>query len=215
MAIDLMAAGGASNDVTATAGDILSGKTANNSDGDVITGTLALSGNAGTGDVLSGKTFYTTDPKSKATGTMTNNGTWNKSINPGDSVTIPAGYHSGGGWVKANNEVQWNADLYLILCIQFQGGYANGYIPEHTAVRMNRGKTTEPQFSYFSSMAGNIANQSNVCYAGLLKITTEWGNYKYANCQALTNIYDCINGKSYPSGTVMHLYTGVYCFRKN
>ena len=39
-------------------------------DGNPLTGTLTLSGDAGAGDVLSGKTFYTTNPKSKQTGTM-------------------------------------------------------------------------------------------------------------------------------------------------
>lgn len=39
-------------------------------------GTLALTGNAGTGDVVSGKGFYTTDPKTKQTGTLADkNGT--------------------------------------------------------------------------------------------------------------------------------------------
>ena len=39
-------------------------------DGNPLTGTLILSGDAGASDVLSGKTFYTTNPKSKQTGTM-------------------------------------------------------------------------------------------------------------------------------------------------
>lgn len=33
---------------------------------------------------------------------MTNRGAWSTAINPGGSVTIPAGYHSGGGKVSAN-----------------------------------------------------------------------------------------------------------------
>ena len=56
--------------ITAGAGDILSGKVIVGPDGEPLTGTLALSGNAGAGDVLSGKSFYSTDPKSKTTGTM-------------------------------------------------------------------------------------------------------------------------------------------------
>lgn len=59
------------------------------------------SGNAGTGDVLSGKTFSNSSTNG-ATGTMTNRGAWSTTINPGGSVTIPSGYHSGGGKVSAN-----------------------------------------------------------------------------------------------------------------
>ena len=60
------------------------------------------SGNAGTGDVLSGKTFSNSSTNG-ATGTMTNRGAWSTSISPGGSVTIPAGYHNGGGTVSAHN----------------------------------------------------------------------------------------------------------------
>lgn len=56
--------------VSAAADDVLSGKVIVGSDGEPLTGTLALDGDAGAGDVLSGKTFYTTNPKSKQTGTM-------------------------------------------------------------------------------------------------------------------------------------------------
>ena len=49
--------GGADLDVvTAAADDVLSGKVIVDKDGEPLTGTLALSGNAGAGDVLSGRT---------------------------------------------------------------------------------------------------------------------------------------------------------------
>ena len=69
----LMTGGGGGADldvITAEADDILSGKVIVDKDGNPLTGTLILSGDAGASDVLSGKTFYTTNPKSKQTGTM-------------------------------------------------------------------------------------------------------------------------------------------------
>ena len=69
----LMTGGGGGPDldvITATEDDVLSGKVIVDKDGNPLIGTLSLTGNAGAGDVLSGKTFYTTNPKSKQTGTM-------------------------------------------------------------------------------------------------------------------------------------------------
>lgn len=64
--------GTGSDELTATAGDVVKGKTAVTSDSndEAIPGTLELTGNAGAADVLAPKTFYTTDPKTKQTGTM-------------------------------------------------------------------------------------------------------------------------------------------------
>ena len=102
----LMPGGGGGIDldvVTAAAGDVLNGKVIVGADGEPLTGTLALTGNAGTGDVLSGKTFYNADAKTKRTGTMTNQGAKTASLNCGGSYTIPAGYHNGSGKVSAKS----------------------------------------------------------------------------------------------------------------
>lgn len=66
--------GTGSSDCSATAGDVLSGKTYIGADtnDDVGTGTLALTGNATQSNVLSGKTFYSNNAKAKLTGTMPN-----------------------------------------------------------------------------------------------------------------------------------------------
>lgn len=97
--------GGIDPDVlTASAGDVLKGKTAGvNGSDEPATGTLELTGNSGAGDVLTGKTFYTTNPKTKQTGTMANRGAVNQALNAGGSYTIPAGYHNGSGRVTANS----------------------------------------------------------------------------------------------------------------
>ena len=59
-----IAGGGHDLDViTATAGDVVAGKVIVDKDGNPLTGTLALTGNAGAADVRNGKTFYSTDPK--------------------------------------------------------------------------------------------------------------------------------------------------------
>ena len=60
-------------------------------------------------DVLSGKKFYSGDKELK-TGTMANRGAWSSSVAPGNSVTIPAGYHNGGGKVTANNPTYHSKD---------------------------------------------------------------------------------------------------------
>lgn len=81
--------------------DVLKNKTFTNGRGQQV-GTLELTGDAEASSVLYGKTFYSNNAKSKLEGTMVNKGTWNVTINPGDSVTIPEGYHNGRGKVSAN-----------------------------------------------------------------------------------------------------------------
>ena len=91
----------ASAEGDAVAGDVIKDKTFSNDEDTGITGTLELTGNAAVGDVLATKTFYNTDPKTKRTGTMTNNGTVSTDISAKvTEVTIAQGYHSGSGKVK-------------------------------------------------------------------------------------------------------------------
>lgn len=99
-AIWLPGGGGADLDVvTAGAGDVLAGKVIVGPDGEPLTGTLALSGNASDGQVLNGQTYYNTDAKTKRTGTMPNRGAVNQSLAINGSYTIPAGFHNGSGKV--------------------------------------------------------------------------------------------------------------------
>ena len=57
-------------------------------DGNPLTGTLALTGNVGTADVRNGKTFYSTDPKTKQTGSMREKGA--STYTPGTSNQVIA-----------------------------------------------------------------------------------------------------------------------------
>ena len=61
-----------SDELTATAGDVLKGLlyVGKDTNDEVGTGTLELTGNAAVGDVISGKTFYNTNAKSRQTGTL-------------------------------------------------------------------------------------------------------------------------------------------------
>ena len=70
-------------------------------DAGVTAGTNSLTGgNATAAQILKDKTAYVSGKL--VTGTMVNNGKVTKTINPGGSYTIPAGYHNGQGTVTAN-----------------------------------------------------------------------------------------------------------------
>lgn len=92
------------DDLTANADDVVKGKIAGVAgQDDPVAGTLELTGTAVAGDVLSGKTYYTTNPKTKQTGTMANRGAVSQALNAGGTYTIPGGYHNGSGKVTANS----------------------------------------------------------------------------------------------------------------
>ena len=90
---------------TVTAADILTGKTAHDKSGAPITGTCNYDTNttdatATAAEILSGKTAYVN--KQKVTGTMPNNESANLEITTLTDVTIPAGYHDGGGKARVS-----------------------------------------------------------------------------------------------------------------
>lgn len=159
MGMILMPGGGGGTDldvVTALAGDVLSGKVIVGPDGEPLTGTLALSGNAGTGDVLSGKTFYSNDAKTKRTGTMTNQGAKTASINCGESYTIPAGCHNGSGKVTANS-----------LSSQTSGTASAGDILTGKTAWVNGNKLTGTMKNYSSAIqtaTTSTSDQTKSCY---------------------------------------------------
>ncbi|GAB6086499.1 hypothetical protein [Alkaliphilus crotonatoxidans] len=87
---------------TATSAEVMEGYTLGTKKG-LVTGELALTGDAAAANVLSGKTFYTTNPKSKLIGTMANRGAVTNTITTqGGQYIIPQGYHNGSGKVMAS-----------------------------------------------------------------------------------------------------------------
>lgn len=90
------------SDATATANDIMNGKTAYTASGKTngtYTPLDTSDATASAGHILYGKTAYANG--SKITGTMTNQGTVTGSISSKTaSYTIPAGYHNGSGKVS-------------------------------------------------------------------------------------------------------------------
>ena len=63
-----------------------------------VSGSLLDQITATSGDILSGKVIIGKDGE-LLTGTMPNRGAWNSSVSVNGSVTIPAGYHNGSGRV--------------------------------------------------------------------------------------------------------------------
>lgn len=140
--ISLGGGGGVGSDeLTATLGDVLKGKTVVTSDtGDEIgVGTLELTGDVAVGDVLSGKTFYGTDAKTKLTGIMPDNGAVSPdALAAGDSYTIPAGHHNGSGKVTTKSLAEQTADAILDPQFLLEGysGYDDGILKPGTMRRV-------------------------------------------------------------------------------
>ncbi|WP_277408918.1 glycine-rich domain-containing protein [Lacrimispora xylanisolvens] len=122
-------AGAGSDECTATRAEVLKGFTAitYNSNDEVVGGTLELTGDAADSQVLAGKSFYKTNPKDKRIGTMSNCGAASATLNAGESYSIPAGYHNGGGKITTNslaNQTPGNATASKI--ISGYSAYVNG-----------------------------------------------------------------------------------------
>lgn len=165
--------GGGSSDlsfVTAAAGDIVSGKVGANADGEPVNGSLSLSGNAATSDVASGKTFYTTNPKSKQTGTLVDRGQ----------------YQMAGGWGSGGS----GSDAYFAMNAIPEGIYrSNGanWAPEirmkQTDLRKAIGYTDASKVWNGVTIAGlkgtlsvsSVVSFSKASVSGL-SVTLKWKN---------------------------------------
>jgi hypothetical protein len=154
-------AGSGSDDCTASKAEVLKGYSAITSDSDdeTVQGTLELTADAADGQVLSGKTYYNTNPKSKRTGSMTNQGAVSIKLNAGEGYTVPSGFHNGGGKVEANSlasQTGGTATAAHILSGQtawVNGAKVNGGIPWQNA---EIGGTDRAWSQGYSNWAGTI-----------------------------------------------------------
>lgn len=64
---------------------------------------LVNAGTANTNQVLQGVTFLSNTGSGLQTGEMINRGAWTSTVEPGERVTIPAGWHDGSGYVEAED----------------------------------------------------------------------------------------------------------------
>lgn len=160
--------GGADLDaVTAGAGDVLAGKVIVGSDGEPLTGTLALSGNATASQVLAGSTFYNTDPKSKLTGTIASLG--GQTINPSASqqtVSSSGKYMTGNVVVNAVSNLA-AANIKKGVVVGGVTGTFEGYVPTATDLYL-RGNNiagftaTQSDYIKFDSGQISVSGTSNV-----------------------------------------------------
>lgn len=92
---------------TATPSEVLSGETFFDKDGVQKSGSCTYDADttdatASSSEILSGETAYVSG--TKLTGSMTNNGSWSDTIDDvSDAITIPVGFHDGGGDVQIDS----------------------------------------------------------------------------------------------------------------
>ncbi len=153
-----------SDDCISTRSEVLKGYTAitGDSDDEVVEGSLELIGDAADSQVLAGKTYYNTNPKSKRTGSMVNNGAVSQTLDAGGSYTVPSGYHNGSGKVTANslvNQTNGTATATQILSgytAWVSGSKITGNIASLTGQTITPGTSQQTVSSSGKYMTGNV-----------------------------------------------------------
>lgn len=112
------------------------------SGGGLNNGRLALA-TAQENEVLAGETFYSGSKEIK-TGAMPNHGAWGTTINAGGSVTIPQGYHNGGGKVSSTKK-----PIGCIVCQSGDGVGAAYLFEKDGSFSWNRGSYPRYDTSLF------------------------------------------------------------------
>lgn len=127
------AGGISSDDVTVTKADVPKGLYAvtKDSNDEVVAGTMALTGNATTAQVYPGKTFYTTDYKTKLTGTMPTQGGATYTPGTADKTLVSANRYVTGNIVMKGDANLKAANIkkgvkILGVTGTYEGFYAGG-----------------------------------------------------------------------------------------
>lgn len=181
-------AGSGSDDCTASKQEVLKGYSAITSDSDdeAIQGSLELTADATDGQVLSGKTYYNTNPKSKRTGSMTNQGAVSIKLNVGEGYTVPSGFHNGGGRVEANglaSQTPGSATSAHILSGQtawINGSKITGNIASMGGQTITPGSTQQTVSCSGKYMTGNIT------ISGVSKYASITGTYNPSSSKNFT-----------------------------
>lgn len=188
----LINSGGSSVDldvVTATESQILKSFVGVDNEGEPITGTLELTGNATNEHVLSGETYYNTDPHTKNTGTMENI----EAIDPAKSIV----YSGGSFYVRMSNGAHITNASSGYPEVKVDGSSFG----DATAAYVYNGK-------YFTSSAGlkvkgtmtvsSVLSFSVAAYSTTQLLCT-WKNPAQASGRPFSGVIICCKTGSYPT----------------
>lgn len=164
-------------------------------------------------NVLTGKTFYAGADEGIKTGTMVDNGARTATLSPGGSYTIPAGYHNGAGKVTANSvTLSGNAGTGQVL--SGYTFYNNNYNSKQTGTMANRGAvstTVYPGGSY--TIPAGYHNGSGKVYGGrgyttvyLGQQDSPWTGFSYNVKANYPSIYNKISRNNFIA--IPHKYDG-------
>lgn len=197
--------GGSSDDCTATANDILKGKTAvyNGSGDEPQEGTLELTGDAADGYVYSGKTYYNTDARTKRTGTMT----------VGSILNFSAAAYSGRQVL-----LKWQ-NPYAATGKPFGGVFINystsGY-PGTGGTRIYTGYGNNSATGGWSQVIVTLPNLNTTYYFSCTayvgcSVGDMWGNTMNASCKTSGEIWQNITWSQNYTIPAGYNYVDIFC----